>query len=155
MPRITKAEKQRLEMKQRENKMFREDPPWSESNKNTDYYHCHEMKALRDIRFQLESLIEVLEKQRAHYTLSAVIIPESLPEQLRGISDEIYEEQMTRDAGGKPTERSFIALQGQKKEEPPAVDDSDTDDDVSECDFCGEADTDDHECREHVPCCSR
>jgi len=134
--------------------MFREDPPWSESNKNTEFYHCHEIKALKSIRDRIDSLVYTLNEQRTHYTLSAAIIPESLIDALGEVVNEIYDEQMTRDAAGRPTERSFRALED-KETEADDTDESDTDDGVSECDFCGEADTDDHECREHVPCCSR
>ena len=110
MPRMTKADQERIWRKKQQDKMVKEDPPWSESNRHTDYYHTHEIEALKQIRLDMENLALALERQRARYTLSAVIIPQSLPEQLKALTDAIYDEEQTRDMSGRLTKDSLIAL---------------------------------------------
>jgi len=99
MPRYTKAE---------------ENPPWSPENKNTEYYHSHEIRSLKNLRETLESIVGVMEKQKEHYELSNALISQSLIEQIVALTNNIYDEQLTRDAAGRPTEHSFIALKKTK-----------------------------------------
>ena len=94
MPRYTKAE----------------EIPWSPENKNTKYYHSHEIRSLKNLRETLESIARDMEKQKEHYELSNALIPQSLIEQIVALTNNIYDEQLTRDAAGRPTERSYIAL---------------------------------------------
>ena len=131
-------------LKKKEEKAYAEDPPWSESNKNTDYYHCYEYKELQEIRASLEHTLKLMRKQRAHYDLSAVLIPEAIVEQMKALTDNIWEEEMTRTQRGAATERSFIALKalGTPEPKPEPEQEEDTEEDTEdECPCCGEPDS--------------
>jgi len=111
---MTKADEKRSARVAAQQEALRENPPWSEENKNTERQHTHEIKSLESIRIDMENLALALETQRTRYELSALIIPEGLPEQLKALSDAIYDEELTRDAAGRPTKDSMIALKAKE-----------------------------------------
>jgi hypothetical protein len=114
MPRITKAEQERVLREERKRQEYLEHLPWSEENKNTSYYHSCEMERLKVIRLALESVVDKINHQRKHYELSAALISKEFTEQLVALTDSIYQEELTRDGGQRPTERSMIALEAKK-----------------------------------------
>jgi len=108
--RITKAEQTRMMKKKKEEEEYKKNPPYSESNKNTDHYHHHEIKGLKDIRGALERVLVSINYQTEHYDYSAVLISKEFRTQIDALTNRIYDEENTRDAWGRPTEHSFIAL---------------------------------------------
>ena len=108
--RITKAEQTSMMLKKKEDEEYAKNPPYSESNKNTDYYHYHEIKGLKEIRGALEQVLLSINYQTEHYDYSAVLISKEIRSQIGALTNRIYDEEITRDAKRRPTEHSFIAL---------------------------------------------
>jgi hypothetical protein len=110
MPRITKAEQTRMMLKKKAEEEYAKNPPYSESNKNTEYYHSHEMKGLKDIRLALERVLYDITYQTENYEYSEVLISKEIRNQIGALTNRIYDEELTRNAAQQPTEHSFIAL---------------------------------------------
>lgn len=110
MPRITKAEKTRIMLQKKAQEDYLKNPPYSEENKNSRYYHSEEMKGLKNIRLALEQALNAINYQTENYEYSAVLISKEARRLIGSLTNIIYEEELTRDAGQQPTEASFIAL---------------------------------------------